>query len=219
MLNFMKVRIPRTACALLILCLGVGLAGCQVGVTNASTRGKQLFTTCVPCHGPAGQGNRALGAPGIAGMDERYVELQLHKFRSGVRGTNFNDMEGMRMRPMSLSLGNDGDVKAVAAYVSNLPVVRNAPVLDGDPRAGQALYATCTACHGPSGAGNPALEAPRIADVDDWYLAAQLRKYKSGIRGGNPKDAEGALMAPMANTLADDEAVRNVVAYIETLKP
>lgn len=204
---------------LLTLVLGVGLAGCQAHVTNAATRGKELFTTCTPCHGSVGQGNRDLGAPGIAGMNERYIELQLHKFRSGVRGTNFHDTEGMRMRPMALSLHNDADVKAVATYVATLPAARHAPALGGNPEAGRALYATCAACHGANGEGNESLEAPRIAGVDDWYLAAQLRKYKSRIRGGNPKDAEGSLMSSMANTLPDEEAIRNVIAYIETLKP
>jgi cytochrome c553 len=124
----------------------------------------------------------------------------------------------MRMRPMALSLRTDADVKAVATYVASLPAVQHAPVLGGNPEAGRALYATCLACHGPTGGGNESLEAPRIAGVDDWYLAAQLRKYKSGIRGGNPKDAEGSLMRTMANTLPDEEAIRNVVAYIETFK-
>jgi cytochrome c oxidase subunit 2 len=204
---------------LLTLVLVAGLAGCQPHVTNASTRGKELFTTCTPCHGSAGQGNRELAAPGIAGMNVRYVELQLDKFRSGVRGTNFHDTEGMRMRPMALSLRTDADLKAVATYVASLPAARHAPVLDGNAEAGRALYATCMACHGPTGAGNETLEAPRLAGVDDWYLAAQLRKYKSGIRGGNQKDPEGSLMSSMAKTLPDEEAIRNVVAYIETFKP
>jgi len=63
------------------------------------------------------------------------------------------------------------------------------------------------------------LGAPRIAGVDDWYLATELRKFRSGVRGANPKDREGRLMRPMARGLADEDAVRNVVAYVETLKP
>lgn len=218
-LRFFSKNLSCRGIALLTLVLGVSLAGCQLGVTSASTRGKELFNTCAACHGPAGQGNRELGAPGIAGMNAGYIELQLQKFRSGVRGTNFNDTEGMHMRPMALSLHDDEDVKAVATYAASLPVARHAPVLGGNPQAGQALYATCMACHGADGAGNQTLQAPRIAGVDDWYLAAQLRKFKSGVRGGNPKDTQGSLMAPMANSLADEDAIRNVVAYIETLKP
>ena len=73
------------------------------------------------CHGESGEGNPAIGAPNIAGMNEWYIETELHKFRSGVRGAEFNDVEGMRMRPMSLSLANDDEVKAVAAVCGSLP--------------------------------------------------------------------------------------------------
>ena len=159
------------------------------------------------------------GRPNIAGMKSWYVEEQLEKFRAGARGMHFNDMEGMRMRPMALSLTSEDDVKAVAHYVETMPPVRHAASLPGDPKAGEALFATCDSCHGDNGAGNQDLKAPRIAGMDDWYLATQLRKFKSGRRGANPKDREGSLMRPMARTLADEDAIRNVIAYIDTLKP
>jgi len=205
--------------AFLLLICGLSLSGCQMGSTDAATRGKELFETCEPCHGPDGSGNPAVGAPNIAGLNDWYVEKQLEKFRAGTRGLQFNDMEGMRMRPMAISLMTDENVKLVAHYVSTLPPVRHASSLPGDAKAGEALFATCSSCHGDNGAGNLALQAPRIAGTDDWYLATQLRKFKSGVRGTNPKDREGRLMRPMAGTLADEDAVRNVVAYVETLKP
>ena len=48
-------------------------------------------------------------------------------------------------------------------------------------------------------------------------MVAQLRKFMSGVRGTNPQDTTGATMRPMAMTLADDQAITNVVAYINTL--
>ncbi len=206
-------------CAAFLAFCGLTLTGCSMGKTDAATRGRDVFETCVPCHNSDGSGNPEVGAPNIAGMNEWYVEEELDKFRAGVRGLQFNDMEGMRMGPMALSLTSEDDVKAVAHYVETLPVVRHAASLPGDPKAGEALYATCGACHGDHGAGNPDLKAPRIAGVDDWYLATELRKFRSGVRGANPKDLQGRLMRPMARTLADEDAIRNVVAYIGTLKP
>jgi cytochrome c553 len=208
------------ACALLLLLLaGLNLSGCSFGQTDAATRGKEVFETCVPCHNSDGSGNPGVGAPNIAGMKEWYVEEELDKFRAGTRGMHFSDMEGMRMRPMALSLTSEDDVKAVARYVETLPPVQHAASLPGDPKAGAALFATCAACHGDSGAGNPDLKAPRLAGVDDWYLATELRKFRSGVRGTNPKDAEGRLMRPMARSLANEDAIRNVVAYVGSLKP
>jgi len=202
----------------LLLC-GLSVSGCGMGATSAASRGREVFQTCAPCHQQDGSGNAEIGAPNIAGMNAWYVEEELEKFRAGTRGAHFSDMEGMRMRPMALSLASDDDVHLVAQFVETLPAVRHAASLPGDAQAGAALFATCGACHGDNGAGNVDLKAPRIAGVDDWYLATQLRKFKSGVRGTNPKDREGRLMRPMARTLADEDAVRNVVAYVGTLKP
>jgi cytochrome c oxidase subunit II len=202
----------------LVSICGLTLSGCHVGTTNAASRGKELFETCQPCHGVDGSGNRAVGAPNIAGLEGWYVEEELQKFRDGARGMHFSDTEGMRMRPMALSLMTDENVKSVAKYVESMPPVRHVDSLPGDAQAGAALYATCASCHGDDGGGNDAIKAPRIAGTDDWYLATQLRKFKNGIRGVSPKDKEGRLMRPMARTLTDDDAVRNVVIYVETLK-
>ena len=57
-----------------------------------------------------------------------------------------------------------------------------------------------------------------LVGQSDWYLVRQIKNFKSGIRGKNPKDTYGMQMAPMAMTLATDEAINNVVAYILTLQ-
>jgi cytochrome c oxidase subunit 2 len=208
-----------TLCTLLLFAGGLNLSGCRLGTTDAATRGQEVFETCVPCHNADGSGNPTVGAPNIAGMKEWYVERELEKFRAGVRGMHFNDVEGMRMRPMALSLTSEEDVKAVAHYVETLAPVPHASSIPGDPKAGATLYATCASCHGDNGAGNQDLGGPRLAGVDDWYLATELRKFRNGVRGTNPKDREGRLMRPMARALPDEDAIRNVVAYAETLKP
>jgi cytochrome c oxidase subunit II len=88
----------------------------------------------------------------------------------------------------------------------------------GDPEKGKTLYATCGACHGANAEGMEALNAPRLAGQEAWYLTRQLQNFKAGIRGANPKDTYGMQMAPMAQTLPNDQAVEDVVAYIGTLK-
>lgn len=86
-----------------------------------------------------------------------------------------------------------------------------------DVAAGQGLYAACGACHGAMGEGNPALNAPKLAGQEGWYLQRQLRNFKQGLRGAQQGDVYGMQMAAMAGTLADDTAIRNVAAYITTL--
>ena len=83
---------------------------------------------------------------------------------------------------------------------------------------GAELFASnCAPCHGPQGQGVQAVNAPPLVGQADWYLLSQLHKFKSGRRGGDPADVSGQTMRP--NTLAlDDQAMLNVVAYIQTLQ-
>ncbi|MCY4265195.1 MAG: c-type cytochrome [Gammaproteobacteria bacterium] len=82
--------------------------------------------------------------------------------------------------------------------------------------AGQAQYATCTACHGAAGEGNQMLNAPKLAGQQAWYIERQLDYFKQGVRGGDG-DTYGQQMTAFANLLTSDDAVRNVAAYIASL--
>ena len=81
--------------------------------------------------------------------------------------------------------------------------------------AGRAQYAVCASCHGAQGEGNQQLNAPKLAGQQAWYLERQLHYFKQGVRGGEG-DTNGQAMVGMANMLADDNAVRNMAAYIAT---
>ncbi len=86
---------------------------------------------------------------------------------------------------------------------------------EGDAERGRGLYQTCQTCHGAQGQGSTAMNAPRLAGQFPWYLQRQLQHFRQGIRGGEG-DAYGALMAPIARALPDEQAVADVVAYIAT---
>ncbi len=180
--------------------------------------GEELYEGCSACHGEAGEGSTALKVPAIAGLDKTYLGVQIENFRSNIRGKDPKDLQGQRMRPMAKQLRNAKEVEAVAAYLTKLP--RANPAAEskgGDATKGKALYAPCIACHQVDGTGNPALKAPALAFTQDWYLRQQLRAFKSGRRGSNPKDIGGLLMKPMAASLTDEQAILDVVAHIMTL--
>jgi cytochrome c oxidase subunit 2 len=207
-------RSKHLAAALLMV---ASLAGGAAQAGDAA-RGAELYQLCTQCHGTKGEGTHLSLAPAIAGLPEWYVLNQLRGFRAGYRGQHFDDIPGMRMRPMSLTLASEADVEAAAAYVASMPPVKPAAELEGgDAARGQVLYAPCTACHGPDGAGNQALGSPPLTHTNDWYLLTQLQHFKAGVRGTKPGDTNGALMRPMSMTLPDDQAMRDVIAFIETL--
>jgi cytochrome c553 len=194
------------------------LAWAGAGEAQDLERGREEFQLCGACHGTAGQGNEQYGAPVIAGLPLWYVEAQLTKFKQGMRGFRAEDTRGLQMRPMARSLMTEADLKSVAAYVASLPApARPAPTLKGDPAKGQASFAVCIACHGPQAKGNEALGAPILTRQADWYLVAQIKKFRQGLRGTHPTDVRGGQMRPMAMTLADDQAILDVVAYIRSL--
>ncbi len=197
----------------MLVCAGVAATGAAAADLE---RGEALFDLCTQCHGADASGNEEFLAPSIAGLGEWYIAAQLRLFQKGGRGTHFDDIAGMRMRPMALTLFNDADVDAVAAYAASLPGVKLERTLDGDAGRGQAGYAVCSGCHGMDAAGNQAVNAPSLR-TSDWYLYRQLQNFKAGVRGTNPVDTFGIAMRPMAMTLPNDEAMRDVVAYIMSL--
>lgn len=187
---------------------------------EANGRGEDLFDLCTQCHGSAGEGKHNIEAPAIAGLPAWYVTTQLKNFKSGARATHFDDIQGMRMRPMAMSLTREGDVEAVAGYVASLPIIYPASTLDGgDAAKGQGLYMLCASCHAIDGTGSEPQGGPPLAGQSDWYILTQLEKYKAGIRGRDPRDAFGLMMQPMSLTLADEQAMKDVIAHIMTLKP
>jgi len=207
-----RLRGSSALASLLFVCAVAGAAS----AADDSTRGRELFNNCTQCHGVTGSGSHLALAPAIAGQDVWYVEAQLQNFRTGKRADNTQDLPGLRMRPMSRSIHSDEDVKLVAAYVGSLQSVNPTPELEGgDPQRGALTYnGVCAACHGADGAGNQQMGAPRLRHTNDWYLFSALQRFKAHIRGNNPP--LGPVMQSMAASLADEQAIKDVVAYITT---
>ena len=179
--------------------------------------GKAAYAVCAACHGAQGEGNRALNAPRLAGQEGWYLRRQLQAFRDGLRGTAPGDVYGMQMRPMAMAVSDPAAVDNLIAYVETFPDAPVEPTVTGDVNAGKAAYAVCAACHGPEAGGVEQMSGPRLAGLDDWYLARQINNYRNGLRGYDPKDIFGNQMKPMASTLAGEQAINNVVAYINSL--
>ncbi len=179
--------------------------------------GQALFAPCTACHGAKAEGNRELNAPKLSGQADWYLMRQIHSFKAGVRGSNDQDTFAKQMIPFASMLADDTAVRNVVAYIKTLPEVRPPASVVGDPVHGKKLYETCSACHGSDAKGVWATNAPRLANMSDWYMARQLQHFRDGIRGGHPQDFNGAQMRSMAKVLPDDQAVADVLDYIRTL--
>jgi len=215
----MRVASQRLSAAVSCLAAVCLTSACSSGAASGreTATGAQLYQACESCHGPAGEGDTVQAAPAIAGLPAWYVAAQLERFQTGLRGKHPDDVEGLKMRPMSLQVNSPAQRSAVAEYVAGLAPVHNAATLaDTDVAAGEQLYVMCLACHGPKGEGNQALNAPPLAGLDDWYVALQIRKFRSGIRGAVPGDTVGPVMAAMSMAI-QPEAVDDIAAYVHAL--
>jgi cytochrome c553 len=187
-------------------------------VSWSTTAAADDFDYCILCHGTNGDGNSAIRAPKISGMEPWYISRQLEAFATGMRGAHPDDMAGQEMQPVGARLKSESSLDAATKFVVSLPSGKVDKTISGDVERGRALYAACAGCHGAKGEGNEALQAPALASRSDWYLVAQLEKYRRGLRGSDSRDIYGAQMRAAAAALREEQASADVVAYINTLQ-
>lgn len=202
----------------LLFLAGAALAVAPAFADGDAAAGQASYATCIACHGDNAQGNKALNAPRLNHLEPVYIAAQLNKFRSGARGGEGATATAKTMAPMAAVLADDAAVVNVAAYIAGLESPASAATVEGDTNMGADYYNQfCGACHGAGAVGNPALNSPRLAGSDDWYLQAQLLAFRSGERGAHPDDKTGKQMRAMAMILPNEQAVRDVVAYLHSL--
>jgi len=83
--------------------------------------------------------------------------------------------------------------------------------------AGRELYAVCAGCHGFDGEGQQLVQAPRLAGLEPWYVARQMRNFAAGVRGYAAEDLHGTRMATMAKAARDERDIADLSAYLTTL--
>ena len=97
------------------------------------------------------------------------------------------------------------------------------PPPQGDPVAGDQIFSsTCSACHGPSAEGltglGPALvNSSFVSSLSDQELVTFL---EVGRPADHPDNTTGIAMPPKGgNPSLSDDDLRDVVAYLRTLRP
>jgi cytochrome c oxidase subunit 2 len=176
------------------------------------------YSYCTTCHGADGNGNVAIRAPKISGMEDWYLRRQLEHFRAGARGVQQQDVSGQEMQSVAAALKDPAAINGAVTYAVSFKPKTPPVTVQGNAERGRALFETCAACHGAKAEGNAALHAPSLINQSDWYLVTQLERYRAGLRGYAPNDSEGAQMRAIAATLPDSVAVADVISYINTLR-
>ena len=195
-------------------------AGVVCGSDQAASEGEVIFQNlCASCHGTKGEGKVEMKAPSIASLPAWYVQRQLASFQEDRRGAHPQDVEGQMMRAMAKVLAPK-QTAAVATVVEKLPRVFPQQTIKTDIARGKELYVErCMECHRYNGEGELVFGAAPLVGLQDWYLAAQLRKFKAGVRGAAKNDESGQKMVKVTgNFVADEEMVRSVAAWLIKLQ-
>lgn len=177
----------------------------------------EKLVQCTVCHGTQLMGNPGTQAPRLSGMSDWYVKKQLEAFRQGWRGTHPEDFSGAEMMPIAKSLSTELIAEAIR-FIKQTSAPSPRATISADINRGKQWYTSCGACHGANAEGNEALGAPALKGLNDWYMLTQLKNFKAGVRGGNPKDPQALLMTNAAKILPDEQAMAEVVAYITQLQ-
>ncbi len=180
--------------------------------------GQQAYAACATCHGQNGEGNQALNAPRLAGLQDWYLERQLNYFKSGVRGGQ-GDSIGAMMAPMAMGL-DDSTIRNLSAYIASLPVSPAAgTITDANIANGARIYdRNCKACHLENAEGTWYTDAPALAGMSDWYFVNQINNFRNRVRGMHPNDLYGEQMVWMATSMANQNEVEDVAAYLNSLR-
>jgi len=194
-------------------------AGTQSGPEGNPTAGAANYAVCAACHGQQGEGNLQLNAPKLAGLGGWYIRRQIQNYQQRVRGADpALDPYGAQMAPMAQTVLDPATLANVIAYIDTLPDNALTATIEGNAEHGKKLFMTCANCHGARGEGNWATNAPKLAGRSDWYLERQLQNFRSGARGKHPDDIYGDQMVMMTSMLVEENSIRDLVAYINTLR-
>lgn len=124
---------------------------------QAHAIGERLFmNNCAQCHGSDAQGSK--GFPNLVDSDWLHGGTP-----DQIKETITQGRIGM-MPPMAAAVGTSDDVKNLANYVLSLS---GSPHDSVRAALGKPKFASCAACHGMDGKGNPALGSANLTD-DIW---------------------------------------------------
>ncbi len=154
---------------------------------EAMAMGQRLFlNNCSQCHGSDAKGSKGFpnltDADWLWGGDLATIKQSIAQGREG------------NMPALAAAVGGSEDLRNVAHYVLSLS---NSAHDSLRAQLGQPKFATCAACHGSKGDGNPALGAPRLNDkvwLHGWGEAAIVEIIQKGKHNVMP--AQGHLLTP-----------------------
>jgi cytochrome c553 len=195
-----------------VAALSMTVASTGVSAAGNAKAGKAKAVTCAGCHGA--DGNSANPAwPKLAGQNAGYIVKQLADLKTGK--TRNDPLMGSQVAGLSQQ-----DMADLGAYYAKQTGTQGATD-EKLAAAGAKLYrggnkkkgvAACIACHGPTGAGNPAAKFPKLSGQHAAYVEKAMKDFRSGARTNDMNK----MMQNVAEKMSDKE-IKAVASYISGL--
>jgi mono/diheme cytochrome c family protein len=201
-------------------------------VTPRVAAGAHVFVqfACSQCHGQRGRGGVSPDVPALTGVGKALTAAQLAHIINHGLGESANPTKPYM--PVWGAVISGRQVAELAAYIrAGLPAVADATPLpvpqgQGDAVAGAVLYVRdgCINCHGPNGLGgvpNPLSEDKVIPPLSGADFRSEFNtdaKITEVIRSGSVIGRAPIVSMPHWGGILTEEQLRQLVAYIKTLK-
>ena len=195
-----------------VVALSMTLASTGVNAAGSAKAGKAKATNCAGCHGVNGNSTNP-SWPKLAGQHAGYIAKQLADFKAGkmrmdplmvaqVSGLSKQDMDDLGAYFAKQTGSQGATSKKLAATGAKL-------YRGGNKKKG---VAACIACHGPTGAGNPAANFPKLSGQHAAYVEKAMKDFRSGARSNDMNK----MMRNIAEKMSDKE-IKAVASYISGL--
>lgn len=195
-----------------VVALSMTVASTGVSAAGSAKAGKAKAVSCGGCHGA--DGNSANPAwPKLAGQHADYIAKQLVDFKAGKKRSD----PLMAGQVAALSAQDMADLGAYyatktgsqGAASEKLAAVGAKLYRGGNKKKG---VSACIACHGPTGAGNPAANFPKLSGQHAAYVEKAMKDFRSGARANDANK----MMRSIAEKMSDKE-IKAVASYISGL--
>jgi cbb3-type cytochrome c oxidase subunit III len=212
--------------------VGTATTAAPATVDPAIAAGAHDFVqfACAQCHGSNGQGGVSPDVPALTQAGKELTVGQLTNIIDHGLGESANPKQPYM--PVWGAVISKRQVSELVAYIrAGLPSVPDAtpvpvPQGQGDAVAGAALYVRdgCINCHGPNGLGgvpNPLSEdktIPSLSGLDFRHEFNTDKKIEDVIRSGSVLGRAPIVSMPHWGGILSDAQLRELVAYLKTLK-
>ncbi|MBJ6122965.1 c-type cytochrome [Sphingomonas mollis] len=176
--------------------------------------GSNVIATCARCHGADGAGGGAF--PNLTLQRRDYLAATLTAYAAGRRRSGYMQMIATELSPAQIAALADyysALPRRSSATPATVPGIGQQVALSGLPSVG---VAPCASCHGITRAASRAY--PLLEGQAAWYLANQMRVFRSGGRGSIVGDKPDDPMVAIAKRLTDAQ-IDAVAAYYAAQPP